>query len=301
MKKVIFEGYEISKLSFGTVQLGLNYGISNTKGKPTQKTADDIIHYLQTNDIDCFDTAVAYGNSEEVLGHALTTHDNVKLISKIKSDFFITNLEETVLKSLKNLKATKLFGLLLHDSELLPTWNSQFTEIVTSLQEKGVIDFFGISIYTSHEFDMAIENPIIKIIQIPFNLFDQRAVNDRWFEKAKKANKLIFIRSIFLQGLFFMKSVQLTGNLTEAAPYLEEINKISQELDLSVGELAMAYIDSVASDAIILFGCDTLDQAKENIYSYNNLPIISKELLQIINTRFSNVPNHIINPSQWRL
>ena len=41
MKEIDFEGQKLSKLSFGTVQLGLDYGISNTEGKPTQKTADD--------------------------------------------------------------------------------------------------------------------------------------------------------------------------------------------------------------------------------------------------------------------
>ena len=59
MKKIEFEGQKLSKLSFGTVQLGLDYGIASSKGKPTQNTADEIVHYLVKDGINCFDTAVA--------------------------------------------------------------------------------------------------------------------------------------------------------------------------------------------------------------------------------------------------
>ena len=301
MKQIKFEGQKLSKLSFGTVQLGLDYGISNTEGKLTQNTADEIIQYLIDNGINCFDTAVAYGNSEEVLGHTLNVQGDVNIISKVKSELFTTDVEETVRNSLKRLQTNKLFGLLLHDSKLLTDWNAQKTAMVSLLQEKGLIDYFGVSIYTSEEFDIAIRNPIIKIIQIPFNLFDQRAVNDEWFKKAKEANKLIFIRSIFLQGLFFMNSDQLTGNLEEASSYLEEMHTIRTNLSLTIAEFTMAYVDSVASDTVILFGCDTLEQARENVSSYNNLPTIDNELLETINKKFSNIPEYITNPGKWRV
>lgn len=301
MKNIEFEGQRLSKLSFGTVQLGLDYGISNTGGKPTQETADEIIAYLVSAGINCFDTAVAYGNSEEVLGHALTVQSNVNLISKVKSDLFTGDIVETVRSSLTRLKADKLFALLLHDSELLSTWNAENDARVSLLKEIGLIDYFGVSIYTYEEFEIAIKNPTIKVIQIPFNLFDQRAINDKWFEKAKEANKLIFIRSIFLQGLFFMHTDQLTGNLVSAVPFLNEMNTIREKLNLSIAEFTMAYVDNVATDSVLLFGCDTVEQARENVTSYNNLPTLDSELLNNINLKFSDIPEDILNPGQWRL
>ena len=42
MKFVSFESYKISKLSLGTVQFGLNYGIANISGQPTPKTFREI-------------------------------------------------------------------------------------------------------------------------------------------------------------------------------------------------------------------------------------------------------------------
>mgnify|MGYP002630265464 CR=1 FL=1 len=299
MKIILFEGHQLSKLSFGTVQLGLHYGISNTKGKTTQSNADKIVSYLIDNDLNSFDTAVAYGNSEEVLGNALLNQKSVNIISKVKSELFTNSLENTVKESLKRLHTNKLFALLLHDSNLLTHWTEENSSRILLLQEKGLIEYFGVSIYTSEEFDKAIANPLIKVIQIPFNLFDQRAINDQWLEKANKANKLLFIRSLFLQGLFFMDEETLQGNLVEAIPYLKQIHTLCKKLNLSVVELAMAYVDSVVSNAVILFGCDTLEQARENIQNYNNLPTIDKDTLKQINKMFSNIPEHILDPGQW--
>ncbi|QOR62609.1 aldo/keto reductase [Sulfurovum sp. ST-21] len=301
MKKIDFKGQKLSKLSFGTVQLGLDYGISNIVGKPTQDMADDIIAYLVNEGINCFDTAVAYGNSEEVLGHAIAEKSTVNLVSKVKSDLFTDNIVEIVSGSLKRLKTDKLFGLLLHDGDLLYSWDKKKDATVTLLQEQELIRYFGVSIYTSDEFDKAIENSTVDIIQLPFNLFDQRAIRDNWFKRAKEANKLIFIRSVFLQGLFFMDIDQLTGNLAEAGPYLKEMHTIRSNLNLSVSEFALAYVDSIATDAIILFGCDTLEQAKENIRSYNNLLTIDQATLNMIYDSFSDISGFITNPGQWRL
>ena len=143
---------------------------------------------------------------------------------------------------------------------------------------------------------------MIDIIQIPFNLFDQRAINENWFHRAKEANKLIFIRSVFLQGLFFMPQDKLKGNLKKAAPYLEKLHRMAAEQRLSIAEFALAYVHNVALDnAVILFGCDTLEQARENINSFNCLPTLDKQLLDAINKKFTPISSSITDPSEWRL
>jgi len=301
MKTISYKEQTLSKLSFGTVQLGLDYGVSNTQGKPTQDIADNILNYLVHEGINCFDTAVAYGNSEEVLGSALKDNKDVNIVSKVKTNLFLENLEKSVLESLARLNVDKLFALLLHDSDLLFKWNNSFGKQINSLKKRKLINCFGVSIYTSEEFDMAIDNPSIEVIQIPFNLFDQRAINHQWFERAKKAKKLIFIRSVFLQGLFFLKEQQLSGNIREALPFIQEVHDLRKELKLSIAEFALSYVDSTSPESIILFGCDTLEQAHENINSYNDLPKLDENMLKKINTLFSKVPEYITNPSRWRI
>jgi hypothetical protein len=44
MEKVNVFGNKISKITLGTVQLGLNYGVNNQEGKPTTKKAFNILY-----------------------------------------------------------------------------------------------------------------------------------------------------------------------------------------------------------------------------------------------------------------
>ena len=57
----------------GTSQLGLDYGITNTNGKPKLAESLEIIKYALDNNINTFDTARCYGNSEYILGLANQT------------------------------------------------------------------------------------------------------------------------------------------------------------------------------------------------------------------------------------
>jgi aryl-alcohol dehydrogenase-like predicted oxidoreductase len=175
------------------------------------------------------------------------------------------------------------------------------TEKVAMLIDGGMIRYFGVSVYTEREFALALENPMVKIIQIPFNIFDQRAVDGGWFKKARDTGKLLFIRSIFLQGLFFMHTEELKGSLVSAAPFLDKMHRIRQKLGLSVSQFAMAYVNAASTDAVLLFGCDTQAQAKENIENFNTLPSIDTDMQKEINQFFSEVPATVYNPSQWKV
>ena len=73
MEKVTVKGLEFSRLSLGTVQLGLNYGINNSGGKPDRELAHKILNSAINNDINILDTAGAYGDSEIVIGEWLKT------------------------------------------------------------------------------------------------------------------------------------------------------------------------------------------------------------------------------------
>jgi len=299
MKFIKYNDDKLSKLSLGTVQFGLDYGIANTQGQPSQKDVDNIIQYVYDNDINCFDTAQAYGNSEEVLGKSIHDKKDIFVISKLKSQLFKNDLLENINKSLTNLKINSLYGLLLHDSELLYHWEKEYIAIADSLIEKKIIKYFGVSIYTNEDFELAIENPSIKFIQIPFNIFDQRAISENWFKKAKENNKLIFIRSVFLQGLLLMDIDKVPENLEIAKKYLHMFESYCDRMKISKNELALSFVDTIAKESLILFGCDNLKQAHENIRSFNNLKELDKTIIENIINDFKDMDDKIYNPTKW--
>ena len=299
MRFIEYRGDRISKLSLGTVQFGLDYGIANRSGQPNQKNVNKIIEYVYKNEINCFDTAQAYGNSEEVLGRAIGDKSELFIISKLKSDIFKKDATKSVEPSLKNLNLTSLYALLLHDSELLFNWSEEYAVAVEELKKSQKIKYFGVSIYDNRDFELALENRHIEFIQIPFNIFDQRAITERWLQRAKKYNKLIFIRSIFLQGLFFMEESKLPKNLEKAKKPLKVFIEYAKNQNMSRGELALSFVDSVATESLLLFGCDNLEQAQENINSYNQLKKLDTEIINEITKSFKNIDEQIYNPTKW--
>ena len=58
----------MSKLALGTVQFGLKYGVANRGGKVSCGEANEILQTARISKINTLDTAIAYGNSEAVLG-----------------------------------------------------------------------------------------------------------------------------------------------------------------------------------------------------------------------------------------
>jgi aryl-alcohol dehydrogenase-like predicted oxidoreductase len=299
MKEIIFNSKKLSKLSLGTVQFGLDYGISNNKGQPKQSVVNSIIDYVLDNGINCFDTAQAYGNSEEAIGKAICNKNNLFLISKLKSELFINESMINISKSLNNLHIDSLYGLLLHDSQLLYCWKDEYSVLVNNLIKDSKIKYFGVSIYTDEDFNLALNNDSIKFIQIPFNIFDQRALHNNWLRKAKENNKLVFIRSVFLQGLFFMNINELPANIEKSKQYLIKFNHYCEELNITKSELALSFVDTLAEDSILLFGCDNLNQAKENIENYNNLKKLDENIIQNIINDFKNISEDIYNPMKW--
>ncbi len=299
MRFITFNHQKLSKLALGTVQFGLDYGIANSDGKPSQESVNEIIDYVSSQQLNCFDTAQVYGDSEEVLGSSLKHKRDVFLISKFTSDAFKYDVSKNIENSLNNLNTQTLYALLLHDCDLLYDWKQEYSVKIVSLISNKKIEYFGVSIYSSEDFEIALNNDSIKFIQIPFNLFDQRALSEDWFRKAKEKNKLLFIRSVFLQGLLLMKIENVPEKLEISKKYLRQLDSICKDLDMTRNELALSYVDSVAQDSLILFGCDNLSQAKQNIENYNSLKKLNAKIISRINKIFKEIDEKIYNPSKW--
>ena len=56
------------RIALGTAQFGLDYGVANQAGQISPSAAKAILSLATKNELDTLDTAIAYGNSEAVLG-----------------------------------------------------------------------------------------------------------------------------------------------------------------------------------------------------------------------------------------
>ena len=74
----------LNKLIIGTVQFGLDYGITNNNGKFNSEEIDKVFKFCTDNNILYFDTAQDYGISEDILSKYKKIYPNFKIITKCK-------------------------------------------------------------------------------------------------------------------------------------------------------------------------------------------------------------------------
>ncbi|MDB3890689.1 aldo/keto reductase [Gammaproteobacteria bacterium] len=196
------------RLALGTAQFGMKYGISNASGKVSQEDGKAILKYAVSSGIDTIDTAMAYGDSEQVLGKLGV--DAFKVVTKLPEiPDHITDIEGWVTKVVKDsafrLGVESLYGLLLHRPGQL--FESKGVKILTALRllkESGVVKNVGVSVSSPSEFDALFDMYDFDVVQCPFNLVDRRLVNSGWLRKLNTAGIEIHTRSSFLQGLLLM-------------------------------------------------------------------------------------------------
>ena len=197
----------------GTVQFGLDYGISNTCGKTLEYSAKQILQYAHDKNIDMIDTAAEYGNSESIVGRSINKNDNWRIITKTPHFFDncidntnVKQLEESFSKSLLNLGKQHIYGLLIHSCEdLLKPGGELLFKKMTELKENGLVKKIGVSIYNKEQLNAVLDNFNIDLVQLPINIFDQQLLIDGYLKKIKDNDIEIHARSIFLQGLLLME------------------------------------------------------------------------------------------------
>ena len=79
------------KLALGTAQFGLDYGISNLRGKVAINKVKDILDLSNSHGIEIIDTAIAYGSSQQVLGTLGV--DNFSIVTKLPE--ILCEIEDT--------------------------------------------------------------------------------------------------------------------------------------------------------------------------------------------------------------
>jgi len=291
----------MKELVLGTAQLGLNYGINNNCGKPNEREAFDILDYALNNNLKILDTAGAYGDSEQIIGKYLSNHKNAFRIAtklpKIKDE---GDIEKHIEQSLNNLGISTIDYYLVHSfNDAIE--HKETINILDKCKKNGMIKKIGISIYEIDELEYILENLFedISIVQIPFNILDNRWIERGILKKCKEKGLSIFCRSIYLQGLFFADDAKINNIHLDGTKYINYIKKIAYERNVDLKKLLMDYAKIQDDIEYLLIGCETVEQLKENIEEFEKNTILSQEDVKEIVKFTYNIPNKIIDPRLW--
>ncbi len=298
-------GYKISGMTLGTVQIGMNYGIANKEGQPDEEKAFKILDAALDNGISCLDTAAAYGSSEKIIGKYFRSvrkkRPEISIITKFRlGNVSLQETERVIMKaveqSVTNLDTGCLDILLLHDPNDYKTHGKEITVTFEKLLSGGIIKRAGASCYEFSEIEPMLQNDIFSAFQIPVNLLDEAVHSPE--ESGRFRNRLIFARSIFLQGLFFMDPADLKGNLRDAGSFIKRIREIAAEMNISVTELAIGYVRSLDFVDSLVIGADNPGQVEENVKFFKTEPF-TPALMDSIRERLSGVPGWLLKPYLW--
>ena len=199
----------MTQIALGTAQFGIpSYGVANTSGCLTIAEANRVLQCAQLSGIDTLDTAVAYGRSEEVLGHIGVV--GWKVVTKLpalpsKCADVAGWIDAEVRGSLGRLRLDRLHGLLLHcPGDLLGPAGPEYLSALDTLKGSGLVDKVGVSIYAPEDLDSLFALRRFDLVQAPISILDQRMIHSGWTRRLAREGVELHARSAFLQGLLLM-------------------------------------------------------------------------------------------------
>lgn len=255
---------DTTKLGLGTVQFGLDYGISNKAGQVAGDTVDNILGYARRVGIEVLDTAAAYGDSEAVLGANRAAEQGFRIVTKIPPDVDPNDLPALVRASLQRLDTERVYGLLAHrSSDLLGMNGGVVWQQMEALRERGLVERIGVSVYTGEEIDRLLERFPLEIVQLPINLFDQRLIQGGQLQRLHAAGVEIHARSVFLQGLILMDPEQLPPGLSAAVGPLTCLREALAGYALTALQAALRFVLQRTEIDTVLVGVTSEEQFRQ--------------------------------------
>lgn len=297
------------ELCLGTVQFGMDYGISGQK-QPSVEQAVEMLDYAVQNGINTIDTANAYGTAEDVVGTFLrkktVPREKLWIISKFRPNLLDDVQEEdyyAVMKgnlsnTLERLGVDYLDTYLLHSARYV--YNDAIIDTLNRLKKEGYARKVGVSVYEVDEAKKCIERDKVDFMQLPYSVFDQRMKNGGLFDMAKKnpVATQIHSRSTFIQGLILMEEEQVPDFLSKARPIVRKISELCRRYEISRIALAMNYVKQEESISHLVFGVDNISQLKEDIRIFQE--DIDKDVIRDISREFCDIEADIVMPSLWK-
>lgn len=283
-------GIEVSEVAFGGVEIGLPYGIGiHSKADMLQeKDAIRLLRLSLEKGINFYDTARMYGQSEDIIGKAFSDQRNQVVISskcrhfrngegKLPSSEEIPEIIHTSLEeSLRMLRTDYLDVFMLHQADLEILRHEVIQHTFLTLKESGRVKAIGASTYTVEESELAINSGVWDVVQLPFNLMDQRQA-DLFGLAAEKGVGLV-VRSVLLKGLLSERGRNLPEPLTKVERHIHQYSHLFERKGVDLPALALKFALSFEEVSSVLVGIDKDDYLSHALQAGNGDYLDKEEL-----------------------
>jgi len=290
------------KIGLGTVQFGVDYGISNSEGQTSVDEVVKVLAVARRHGVRIIDTAALYGSSESVLGKVLPADHQFKLVTKTAridaariTPADVALMEQTFARSLVKLNCSSVYGLLIHNSsDLLARDGHLLMESLNLLKKRGMVSKIGVSLYSAEQVEQVLEKYEIDLVQLPINVLDQRLLQGGQLAKLKAAGVELHARSAFLQGLLLMNPDTLPAHFDSIKLHLKNYHDYLSLRGITPVQAALGFVSGLSEIDAVICGVNNHLQLEELCSNSQPLPVdlFSEFALDCVD---------IVNPANWRL
>jgi aryl-alcohol dehydrogenase-like predicted oxidoreductase len=289
-------GCSVSALSFGTVSLGVDYGINapGDLGRPSEAEAIGLVQAAVERGITLIDTAPAYGDAERIIGRAVGRDPRIVIATKVNPDDRIqTSLES----SLRALGRDALDIIQIHNATREMIHEGAITDALVDAKRRGLVRWLGASVYGEDDALAVVADGRFDVLQVAFNALDQRMAREV-LRAALAAGVGVIARSAFLKGALTPKAQWLPDEL---APLR---SAAARARDLLAGgswdELpaaAMRFCLSAPRIASVLMGARTIAEIDAAVAAEAAGPLDDAVMANA--AKLAMTEERLLNPSYW--
>lgn len=286
----------MTELGLGTVQFGVDYGITNASGELSDDVVVEMLRVAQKTGLTLFDTAADYGSSQKRLGHFFPPGDRPKYVTKfsLPTNGAVPTAENLYGASRTQLGAETLHAVLFHKlSDLADSRCGQAVQILRGARESGVVSRIGVSVYNARDLDIALDVfPDLDIVQLPASILDLRLLESDVVSHLRESGVEIHVRSVFLQGLLLLDPERLTPYFQGLQPALRFLHQRALDQKVSIMTLLLGAMRQHPAIDAVLVGATSVGELEVITRSWGMAN--QTERLQI-----PPVPAELLDPRNW--
>lgn len=293
-----------ARIGLGTVQFGLDYGVTNAAGKVPEREAGAILQLAARSGIRSLDTAYLYGDSETVLGRHLAGGDAFRIVTKTdKFGAAVSGadagrmLRAAFEASLARLQQPRVYALLIHDADdLLGPYGAALWREMEALKQEGLTQRIGVSVYDGSQIDAALADYPIELVQLPYNPLDRRLVEGGQLDRLAAKGVEVHARSLFLQGVLLQDPGRLPPPLEPLAAALGEMHRTFADQGLSRLEGILASAFECGGISTFLCGVASADELQDIVLAADKAHTLRCSI------KFASshpLDPRLLNPARW--
>ncbi|AMO22085.1 aldo/keto reductase [Ramlibacter solisilvae] len=287
----------MQQLVLGTAQFGLDYGVTNARGRVPETETAQLLDQAWAGGVRLLDTARAYGDSEQVLGSLLPATGRAwRVITKtlpLRSGQVdragVAAVDAAFAESLQRLGQSQVDALLVHQAQdLLVPGGDALYAWMREQKQRGLARRIGASVYDGQEIAALLDRFELDVVQLPSNIADQRLLQDGSAQRLHAAGVEIHVRSLFLQGVLLAPAAFAADRFGAQAAWLVDFHRECVQRGVTPQQACLGYFRHHAQFSAAVVGVSHPGELGELLAAWDGAPSMDWSGWAVDNTAFTD-------------